>query len=86
MLKPSCTIGNDIEVTFVPAKTGPVRVHIEEPDEKVCFKILDCTIPGYQLSNVYGFTRDVCSFYVQFCKNNAHLIVEAARAGGVELA
>lgn len=83
MYYPYCTIGESIEVVHTPLKDGKTMVHIEEPDEVVGFKTLDCIIPGYTISNIIGFSQEEVNFLVQFCRNNAHLLLEYAGKGGI---
>ena len=80
-----CTIGNDIEVVQTPLdKTGHTLVRIEVPDEVYCFKTMQCLIPSYELSDVYGMTDEEIERYLQFCKNNADLLLKYAACGVID--
>lgn len=83
MFYPYCTIKDSIEVVHTPLIENKTMVHFEEPDAIVGFKILDCIIPGYQISNITGFSQEEINFLVQFCRNNAHLLLEYASKGGI---
>lgn len=83
MFYPYCTINNSIEVVHTPLNNNKTLVHFEEPDAIVGFKTLDCIIPGYQISNITGFSQEEINFLVQFCRNNAHLLLEYASKGGI---
>lgn len=84
MFLPYCTINDSIEVVHTPLTSdGKTLVHFEEPDEVVGFKTLDCLIPSYSISNIVGFSQDEINFLVDFCKHNAHLLIEYASKGGI---
>lgn len=83
MYYPYCVIKDSIEVVHTPLRDGKTLVHFEEPDEVVGFKTLDCMIPSYSITNIIGFTQEEVNFLVQFCKNNAHLLLEYASKGGI---
>ena len=46
--------------------------------------LVDCKVPNYQISNVIGFTDEEIARLIQFSKNNIALIIEGAKAGGIE--
>ena len=72
-----CTIDEDIEVMSKKVnETGQILVHIEIPDEKYCFRQMDCLVPTYEVTNVVGMTEEEIDKYVNFCKSNAHLLLE----------
>ena len=78
MFYPYCTINDSIEVVHTPLNNGKTMVRFEEPDEIVGFKTLDCIILSYLISNIIGFNQDEINFLIQFCQNNAHLLLEYA--------
>ena len=79
-----CTIGEDIEVSHTPLnKDGSTLVHIEVPDERYCFKTLDCLIPSYRVSNIVGMSDNEVAYYVDFCRRHAHLLLKYASLGGI---
>lgn len=83
MLIPFMTIGNDFEIAHTEWKGDHTIVRFEKPDAKYCFKTLNCTVPGYVLSDIYGFTQDEVNWCVDYCKRGADLIVRSAKAGGI---
>lgn len=83
MFYPYCSIEDTIEVVHTPIKNGMTLVHFEEPDEIFGFKTLDCLVPTYQVSNITGFSQSEVSTLVSFCQNNAHLLLESAKRGGI---
>lgn len=87
MYYPYCTIEDKIEVVHSPInQEGITIVHFEEPDSKFGFKTLDCTIPNYRISNCVGFSDEEVSNLVEFCKNNASLLLTYAKEGGIGVA
>ena len=72
-----CTIDENIEVMYKQVnETGQILVHIEIPDAKYCFRQMDCLVPTYEVTNVVGMTEEEINKYVNFCKSNAHLLLE----------
>ena len=58
------------------SETGQILVHIEIPDAKYCFRQMDCIVPTYEVTNVVGMSKEEIDKYVNFCKSNAHLLLE----------
>ena len=77
------TILDEIEVVHTPLENGHTLVRVEKPDEVYGFKSAECLIPSYKVSNVVGFTDEELVMFVQFCKNNAHLLLKYAEEGGI---
>lgn len=79
-----CTILDNIEVTQTPLdKLGQTIVHIEIPDEKYCFKTLDCIVPSFNVGGVVGLTDEEVAFWVTFCRHNASALLHSAKQGGI---
>lgn len=83
MLLPYVTIGNDFEVTHTEWNGESTTVHFELPDEVYGFKTLDCKIPSYELSGIYGFTQKEIDWCLDFCRRNAHLLIRYSKVGGI---
>ena len=84
MMYPFMTLNDDTEITHSEMKEdGRVKVYIETPDEKDGFHHAVCWLPEYQWENIQGYTEDEMSYYRQLIRNNAHLIIECSRDGGV---
>lgn len=80
-----CTLEENIEVMHTPLdETGHTLVHIEIPDEKYCFRQMDCLVPSFKVTNVVGISKEEVDKYVQFCRYNAHLLLKYAKCGGIE--
>ena len=83
-LYPYMTLGDDIEITQTPLdKNGVTIMHVEIPDEKVGFKIIDISIPGYHVQTYGDVTQTDTNFFKQFAMNNAHLLLKYGATGGI---
>ncbi len=84
MMYPFMTLNDDTEITHSEMKEdGRVKVYIETPDEKDGFHHAVCWLPEYQWEDIQGYTEDEMSYLQQLIRNNAHLIIEFSRDGGV---
>lgn len=85
MTYPFLTLADDTE--FVHSEMGAdgrVRVDIERPDAKLCFKTASCWLPDYTWENVVGFSQDEVSGLQEVIESCAHLIIEFAQTGGFD--
>jgi len=48
-------------LTLLP--DGKVKIYIEKPDEKVCFKHAACYLLDYKWDDIYEFTQDEINEY-----------------------
>lgn len=79
------TLPDDTEITFGDVQEDDsVMVYIETPDEKDGFHNVYCRLPQYQWSEINGYSSEEIAKYDRLLRNNAHLIIELARAGGFE--
>ena len=77
------TLNDDTEITHSQVlDDGRVKVYIETPDEKDGFHNATCYLPGYEWTQISGYTEEEMDFFRELVKNNAHLIIEFAREGG----
>ena len=84
MMYPFITLSDDTEITHSEMKEdGRVKVYIETPDVKDGFHSAVCWLPDYKWENIKGYTDDEMSYYRQLVRNNAHLIIEFSKEGGV---
>lgn len=70
--------GCQTEVCYTPLRRGYMSVHVEVPDSVYGFKTLDCTIPGYRLSWVVGFSDEELAYWLQFCRYHSGFLLELA--------
>lgn len=84
MMYPFLTLDDDTEMTHSEMRDdGSVRVYIETPDEKDGFHNATCLLPAYRWTDIHGYSPEEMVRFQQFVRNNAHLILEFSRRGGV---
>lgn len=84
MMYPFMTLNDDTEITHSEMKPdGRVKVYIETPDEKYCFKHATCWLPDYEWKDVYQYSDEEIAYFKQLIRNNAHLIIEFSQEGGI---
>ena len=85
MMYPFMTLNDDTEIVHSDMlPDGKVKVYIEKPDEKVCFKHAACYLPDYKWDDIYEFTQDEINEYQKIIKSTAHLIMQFSQQGGFE--
>ena len=60
-----------------------VKVYFEKPVQGD-FESAECYLPTYEWKNIEGFTEDRISYFTEFLKSVAHIIIRLAREGGFE--
>ena len=81
---PFMTLNDDTEITHSEMKEDSrVKVYIETPDEKDGFHSASCWLPEYRWENIQGYTEAEMDYFKQLIRNNAHLIIEFSRNGGI---
>ncbi len=84
MMYPYMTLNDDTEITHSEMKPdGRVKVYIETPDAKDGFHSAVCWLPDYSWEAIQGYSDSQMTYYRQLIRNNAHLILDFARDGGV---
>lgn len=84
MMYPFMTLNDDTEITHSEMKSdGRVKVYIETPDERDGFHNAVCWLPDYTWENINGYGESEMANFRQLIRNNAHLILEFSRDGGV---
>ena len=58
MMYPFMTLDDGTEIVHSDYENGKVKVYIETPDEKVCFKHATCYLPSYQWEDIYEYSQD----------------------------
>lgn len=83
MMYPFMTLDNNTEIVHSERLSdGRVKVYIETPDEKDGFHHAICWLPEYKWEDITGYSDSELFRYKKFVKDNAHLIMEFAEAGG----
>ena len=84
MMYPYLTLKDDTEITHSEMKQdGRVKVFIETPDDDLGFKSAVCWLPGFEWTDIVGYTEDQMSFFRKLIRKNAPAILEFSRSGGV---
>lgn len=84
MMYPFMTLNDDTEITHSEMKPdGSVKVYIETPSDEGGFHNATCWLPEYRWEKVNGYSKTEVSFFGQLLKDNAHLIIEFSREGGL---
>ena len=84
MMYPFMTLNDNTEIVHSEMKPdGKVKVYIETPDEKYCFKHATCWLPDYTWENIKGYSNTEMAYFKQLIRNNAHLIIEFSQEGGI---
>lgn len=77
-------LNDNTEITHSEIKPdGRVKVYIETPDLKDGFHNATCYLPDYTWENIYGYSGTEMNYFKQLVRDNAHLIIEFAKEGGV---
>ena len=84
MMYPYITLNNDTEITHSEMKPdGRVKVYIETPDAEDGFHCAVCWLPDYKWESIEGYNESEMSYFKQLIQNNAHIIIELSREGGI---
>ena len=85
MMYPFMTLDDNTEVVHSEVlQDGRVKVYFEKPDEKDCFHSATCYLPGYNWTEINGFSEREISRYQELLETTAHLILRFAKDGGFE--
>lgn len=83
MMYPYMSFNDHTEVTHSQIQSdGSVKVYIETPVYGG-FKSLTCVLPDYRYQND-GYSEAELKTWLQYIRNNAHVIIELAGAGGFQ--
>jgi len=85
MMYPYMTLNNDTEIVHSEMKPdGRVKVYIETPDDKYCFRHATCWLPDYTWEDIYHFSPDEIAQFEEIIRSTAHLILEFSQQGGFD--
>ena len=57
-----------------------VKVYFEKPIDGD-FESAECYLPSYEWKNIVGFTDDKITYFTEYLKSVAHIIIRLAREG-----
>lgn len=84
MMYPYMTLSDNTEITHSEMlNDDTVKVYIEKPDKKDGFHYATCYLPDYRWENIFGFSEVEMEYYKKLIENNAHLIMDFSRQGGI---
>lgn len=84
MMYPYMTLNDDTEVTHSEMlKDGRVKVYIETPNLKDGFHNATCYLPDYIWEDINGYSDAEMNYFKQLIRDNAHLIIEFSKEGGI---
>lgn len=85
MMYPFLTLDDNTEITHSEMKPdGRVKVYMETPDEKYCFRHATCYLPDYTWKDIYHYSQEDIERFQEIIKSTAHLILEFSQEGGIE--
>ncbi|MCD8363370.1 MAG: hypothetical protein LUC98_10540 [Lachnospiraceae bacterium] len=85
MMYPLMTLDDGTEIVHSDMNSdGRVKVYMEKPDEKYCFRHATCWLPDYTWEDIYEFSQDDIDRFQKIIKSTAHLILEFSQEGGFE--
>lgn len=83
MMYPFMTLNDGTEIVHSEMRPdGQVKVYMETPDERVCFKHATCYLPSYTWEDIYEYSQEEISRLQEIIQSTAHLILEFAQEGG----
>lgn len=75
MMYPFMTLNDNTEIVHSEMKSdGTVKVYIETPDEKVCFRHASCWLPEYRWEEINGFSDEEIAKFQEIIESTAHKI------------
>ena len=87
MLYPFMTLNDNTEIVHSEMKPdGRVKVYIETPDAKYCFRHATCWLPEYKWEDVYQYSDEDLKNFEEIIRSTAHLIIEFSQEGGFDSA
>lgn len=81
---PFMTLNDNTEIVHSEMKPdGRVKVYIETPDAKYCFRHATCWLPDYKWEDIYEYSDVEISYFQDIVESTAHIIIQLARDGGL---
>lgn len=85
MMYPFLTLDDQTEIVHSEMlEDHRVKVYLEKPDAEDCFHHAMCYLPGYEWTEVVGFSHADIERYQEVIESTAHLILEFSKEGGFE--
>ena len=75
MMYPFLTLDDGTEIVHSKnLSDGRVLVYVEKPDEKDCFHHMNCYLPKYEVTDVFGFSQTDIDRYLEIIRSSFLLI------------
>lgn len=85
MMYPFMTLNDNTEITHSEMKPdGSVKVYMETPDERCCFRHATCWLPAYKWEDIYQYSEEDIKKLEEIIRSTAHLIMEFSQEGGFD--
>jgi len=85
MVYPLITLNDGTEIVHSEMlEDNSVKVYVETPDEVDGSHHMTVYLPSYRIAEVYHYTYDEFSRYMEVIRSMAHLIIRFAKGGGFE--
>ena len=84
MMYPFLTLEDNTEITHSEMmEDGRVKVYIETPDARDGFHNATCFLPDYTWCDISGYSEEEMKYFKKLIQNNAHLILQFSKEGGI---
>ena len=85
MVYPFMTLNDETEIVHSEMlEDGRVKVSMETPDEKLCFKHASCWLPQQEWTDIYGYSESELNYLKELVDSEKHLILEFSQTGGFD--
>lgn len=79
MIYPFMNLDDNTEIVHSEIlENGKVKVYIEKPDEKDCFRNATCYLPSYEWECINGFSNDEIEKYREIIESIADVVMDLA--------
>ncbi len=86
MMYPILTLDDNTEIVHSDMRPdGTVKVYLERPDVRLCFRHTACYLPGYTWEDIVGFTQAKIDRYQDVIESTARLILGFSQEGGFDI-
>ncbi len=76
MMYPFMTLNDGTEIVHSDMQeNGTVKVYIEKPDEKYCFRHATCWLPQYRWEDIYHFGDEEIKKFQEIIKSSNLLLI-----------
>lgn len=85
MMYPFMTLDDGTEIVHSDMQPdGSVKVYLERPDAKDCFRHATCYLPDYRWEDIFGFSPQEIEHYQEVIESTGDLILQFSQEGGFD--